>query len=215
MVLNMFHGVLEVNALNEAGEALLANIEPAGLSYRSAVEMILTEAQNQGLKLNLTMTAKAVGADSWTVASHHILTWPFENYRNTNTVSVRCNLIPAGKTLIMDSWNEMYIVYPPPLNGQEWVLYMNTNGVQEIGRPLHEDETFEVHFSPKEDDGIKIWYYPDGSFAFEHWKNNCVMHYTLYPDDSFKCSVNYYDSNGNHTQWDSISSDGNKITQFF
>lgn len=48
VLLDSWHAVIDVTAENEAGEALLAGIEPAG-SYRNAVETILSEANDQTL----------------------------------------------------------------------------------------------------------------------------------------------------------------------
>lgn len=186
MVLNMFHGVLEVNPMNEEAEALLSGVDTAGISYRSAIEAILQEAENQALLnpgANVTLTAKAVGADSWTVASHHILTWPVENYQKNSGLNFTCELIPAGKYFDSASYTD---TFTRNYDNRNEVVCYGPGGVHQMTSVVYQDGSYGEYHYPSRDRWLSFTYHADGSFDFADYddKRNGFT-YILKPDGSY------------------------------
>jgi len=216
MVLNMFHAVLEVNPLNEVAEALLDEIDAAGVSYRSAVEAILQEAKNQELLkygTTITLTAKAVGADSWTVASHNILTWPVENYQKNSGVNFTCELIPAGKYFDSASYTD---TFTRKRDDHDEVVCYDPNGAHQMTYSVFEDGTYWEDYYLSRDESIGCWYNADGSFVFSNYDNKGNgFTYTLHPDGSCEGQSYLYDAAGNLIMYASTDLDGSSCETYY
>lgn len=209
MVLNMFHAVLEVTPLNEVAEALLDGINAAGVSYRSAVEAILQEAQDQELLTHgtkITLTAKAVGTDSWTVASHNILTWPVENYQKNSALNFTCELIPAGKYFDSASYTD---TFTRKRDDHYEVVCYAPNGAHQMTYSVFEDGTYWEDYYLSRDESIGCGYNADGSFFFSNYDNKGNgFTYTLHPDGSCEGQSYLYDAAGNLIMYASTDLDG-------
>lgn len=216
MVLNMFHAVLEVNPLNEVAEALLDGIDVAGVSYRSAVEAILQEAKNQELLkygTTITLTAKAVGTDSWTVASHNILTWPVENCRKTIGLYFTCELIAPGKYFDDQSYTNTFTRKTDDL--VEVVCY-DPSGAHQMTYAEFEDGSYLESYYPSWDRILDSWYKADGSFVFANYDSHgSGLTYTLYPDGSCEGQRNLYDAAGNLIMYASTYLDGSSYEAYY
>ena len=206
MVLDMYHAVLTVTPLNEAGEGLLSAIDPTG-SYRNAVEIILEEAIRQevlkrGMVINLA--ACEVGNGAWTAADHCILTWPIENYQQNCGMYFTCKLTPAGDCYDADSYRETFT--------RDYGDYSSTicyrKDIHEMTYAKYVDGSYSESYYPGEEDFMGCTYYADGRFEFFHNSPLSNEHYTLLPDGFAWGYSETLDEEGNTTRYTSLYEDG-------
>lgn len=213
MVLSMYHAVLEVNPLNESGEALLAAIEPTG-SYRHAVEIILEEAIRQevlqrGMVINLA--AYEVGDGAWTIAGHTILTWPIEHYQKSCGLNFACNLTPAGDFMDPDSYTNT----ATRDEGDYIITRCYNRDWQDMDSRIYDNGDYSelYYFSMVEFAGAS--YFADGSFNFWHESPVIKQSYTLDPDGSVEFVRELFDENGNPTHSTALTQDGYYYDDYF
>lgn len=213
MVLNMFHAVLEVNPLNQAGEALLAAIEPSG-SYRSAMETILAESQKQGLlndDMVINLAAYEVGDGAWTIAGHTLLTWPIENYRKSCGVMFTCQLAPAGDFMDPDSYAETFTRD----DGDYTTTVCYNQGRQDMDYRIYDNGDYCEWYYFSLDEFASSSYYADGSSGFYYHSPVIDHSYTVYPDGSVEYVQELFDENGNRTRRTSLTQDGHYYDDFY
>ena len=206
MVLSMYHTVLEVNPLNEAGEALLAPIEPTG-SYRNAVEIILEEAIKQEVLQRLmviNLAAYEVGDGAWTIAGHTILTWPIEHYQESCGLLFSCKLTPAGDCMDPNRYMDTFTLD----EGDYTVTRCYNRNWQDMDYRIYDNGDYSEWYYLSMDECASSSYFADGSFGFWHQSPVMQQSYTLYPDGSVAFVQEHYDENGNLTHYTSLTQDG-------
>ena len=206
MALDMYHGVLEVNPLNDAGEALLNSIEPTG-SYRNAVEIILEEAVKQEIlkpRMVINLAAYEVGDGAWTLADHCILTWPIENYQQNCGLNFGCTLTPAGDCYDAHSYRDTFT--------RDYGDYSNTicyrDDLHEMTYAKYVDGSYSESYYISNEDFMGCTYYADGRFEFFHNSPLSNRSYTLLPDGFAWGYSETLDEAGNTTHYTSLSEDG-------
>ena len=205
MVLNMYHCVLEINPLGQKAETLLAGSDFSGVFYQTAMTDILTLAQKQQMiesSTIITVSATAVGTDSWTVASYNILERPIEIFRQDSGVFFDYKINAAGgyldeKEYTKNGTDGTDITEETLFDGTPYLCYWRQNGAgmrpefSIISRP---DGTIEEQYLPNPGDPqISLSYHPDGSFSFgAAYTDNLDIHYTVYPDGTFVCNSRFH-----------------------
>ena len=209
MVLNMYHAVLEVNPLNEAGEALLAAMEPIG-SYRNAVETILAEAQKQAFlteDMTIDLAAYEVGDGAWTIAGHTILTWPIENYQKSCGLDFTCRLAPAGDFIDPDTYTDTFTRNDG--DHTTTLCYGPRNPYsQDMDYCIYDNGGYDEIYYLSMNEFASSAYWADGSFGFGYNSPEINFSYMLYPDGSVEYVRELWDENGNCTQRTSLTKDG-------
>lgn len=203
MVLSMYHTVLEVNPLNEAGEALLAPIEPTG-SYRNAVEIILEEAIKQEVLQRLmviNLAAYEVGDGAWTIAGHTILTWPIEHYQESCGLLFSCKLTPAGDFMDPNRYMDTFTLD----EGDYTITRCYNRNWQDMDYRIYDNGDYSEWYYLSMDEAASSSYFADGSFGFWHQSPVMYQSYTLYPDGSVAFVQEHFDENGIRTHYTSLT----------
>ena len=211
MLLDSYHAVLEVKALNEAGEALLADIAPAG-SYRNAIETILDAANNQAMledKTVITITANEVIADTWNVGSHNILTWPVENYAKTIEANATCKVNAPGPYFDDASYPKEY-TYTRDDGDRTTTLCYSANPYlpQEMDCCVYDNGEYEEFYYVQENVSYRCIYHVDGKFSFWYTLPLSNGFYCLRPDGTMWGDTTIRDEAGNLIRQTYIDEDG-------
>lgn len=217
MLLNFYCAVLEVRGLNEAGDALLSSIEPAG-SYRNAIEMIMQEANNQSLlkpETLITITATEVTDGAWNVACHNILTWPIENYiKSLGGKRVTFQMNAPGRYFDNSAYQHTSTVD----DGDHTATYCRTssNLPLEMEYWIYDNGDYqEIYYLRDTNETLFCIYFADGNFRFCHSSPTACNDYTLAQDGSVQGYIRLQDEEGNDIRNISLYEDGTYFDTYY
>ncbi len=204
MVLNKFHCILEVTPLGEKAEKLLSGTDFTGVFYQTAMADILVLAQQQQLieiSTIITVSATAVGQDSWTIASYNVLERPIEIFLQNCGVIFSYKLNAAGKYFDEKDYTETE-THNTEINegrlydGTPYINYSRATAgrfVTEMSTMTRPDGTYEEQYIPAPGQIFYCSYHPDGSFSFgAGYDNGFDTYYTIFSDNTIEANSRYH-----------------------
>ena len=186
LTLSHAHEILEVNALNPDGEALLEDLELIGHAYEEGIVSILAEAMVQGFlenatKVNISVTETVDGGVE--VHTADILSQPIREYQLDTGLLFSSQVDCKESTINSQS---LKLVEEIVDGNYEFRAYADNSGVVRKHVQINGNDSVVTHYYPNGvglyADNIQIIEYADGTYDYSTLKNKINSGYTQYPD---------------------------------